>query len=74
MLKFLAILLSVIVGIFLFLGWILKKVRKIFVPFQQAQNSAGSQKSEQRTRSDGNVIYKKDDVVVMKGEAGKKNK
>lgn len=72
MMKLLLILLGIIVAVFLFIGWILKKVRNMFMPFQQGGNT-NKQKAEQRPRSDGNVIYKKDDVVVMKGDAGKKN-
>ncbi len=75
MMKFLMIIGGIFLAVFLFLGWIVKKVRNIFMPFQQPQSAAGqANRTQQRAGSEGNVIYKKDDVVVMKGEAGKKNK
>ncbi len=74
MIKFLMILLGIFLVIFLAIGWVIKKVKSLFMPFQQ-QSAGSSQQSasQQKQNTEPSVIYKKDDVVVMKGDAGKKN-
>ncbi len=75
MIKFLMILLGIFLVIFLAIGWIIKKVKSLFMPFQQQSTGSSHQSaSQQKQHTEPSVIYKKDDVVVMKGDAGKKNK
>ncbi len=43
------------------------------MPFRAASAKKDTFSQEQHNRQDSTVIYKKNDVVVMKGDAGKKN-
>lgn len=71
--KILIILLIVIALFAIISSFILKKVRNFFKPIsdimnnQNPSNPHGPQKGEE-------VVYNKDNVVIMKGEAGRKNK
>jgi uncharacterized protein YpmB len=71
--KFLVILLGIFLAVFLFIAWIFKKIISLFMPFRAASAKKDNFSQEQHNRQDSTVIYKKDDVVVMKGDAGKKN-
>lgn len=67
MLKFIIILLIIIALILLGLSALFKKVRNLFDINQYTQNAQNNKKN------DDDIVYRKDDVVVLKGEA-KKNK
>jgi len=71
MTKFLIILLVIIVLVIIGVSYVFKSVRKIFTAFipNEQFNKASSQKKKY-----DNVIYDKDDVVVLKGEAKDKDK
>ena len=68
MVKFFVILLAIFVGILIVFTYILKKIRSFFGQFQDLSAKSNIRRSEE------NVIYKSDDVVVLKGEAGNKEK
>ncbi len=65
MVKFFVILLAIFVGVLLIFTYVLKKLKNFFGQFQPQQSQSSPRRSEE------NVIYKHDDVVVLKGEAAK---
>lgn len=65
MIKFLLIIFLFIVAVLVVAGVALKRVKNfLFGPIEKMNQQAKKQ-------AKSNVIYEKDDVVVMKGEAGK---
>ncbi|MFP4528328.1 MAG: hypothetical protein ACLFQX_07240 [Candidatus Kapaibacterium sp.] len=71
MTKFLLILLVIFALAILGLTFIYKKIRGFFEMFSPSEERRG--KTQKRERTD-DVVYDRDDVVVLKGEAGKKKK
>ena len=67
MLKLLVILFIVMLASFLVVSYVSKKVRAFFAPFIGGEQSKVTKVNDEK----GEVVYKKDDVIVMKGDAGK---
>lgn len=72
MLKFLLVLVIIFFGILLILGVFLKKFLNLFGLGTKSSFKQDFANEREKQR-DGEVIYNKDDVVVMKGEAKKKD-
>jgi uncharacterized membrane protein len=71
MTKFLLLLLIIVVLAIIGVSVIFKSIKRIFTPFiPQDQIN----KDQTRKKKYDNVIYDKDDVVVLKGEAKDKDK
>ena len=68
MTKFLILILVIVIIVYLVVSSVLRFIARIFPGFVKVNLK---QPKEKRTSSD-NVVYKKDNVVVLKGEAGKK--
>ena len=66
MTKFLMIILVIIGAILLIVSYAFKKLRNIFSIFTPVDEI-----KQQPEKQEGEVVYKKDDVVVMKGDARK---
>ena len=72
MTKFIIILLAIVGLILMVYFWMKKKIRSLFGGFNPNEdNSSADQR--QRDENNGEVLYDKDDVVVMKGEAGQED-
>jgi hypothetical protein len=72
MIKFLLVLFIIFIAALLILGTFFKKLFRFFGVGSNDQFDASHQRSG--NKNNGDVIYNKDDVVVMKGEAkNKKN-
>ncbi|MCX6156177.1 MAG: hypothetical protein NT007_18665 [Candidatus Kapabacteria bacterium] len=70
MTKFLIILLLILGGIIFGITYILKFIQNVFSSITGTQSVNGK---KNRSKTDnGEVIYNKDEIVVLKGEAGKK--
>jgi hypothetical protein len=69
MTKFLLLLFAIFALAIIGLTYIFKKVRGFFSMFSPPSDRTG--KAARRTE-DAEVVYDQDDVVVLKGEAGKK--
>lgn len=68
MLKFLLILLIIFIVAIIILGSIFKKFLSLFGVGNKERFNQNNH-TESRKKNDGDVIYNKDDIVVMKGEA-----
>lgn len=64
--KILLILLIIILLVIIVSSLITKWLRKLFAPFDPKERSKATRRAE-----NGEVLYNKDDIVVLKGEAGK---
>jgi hypothetical protein len=71
MTKFLVIFLVIVVGVFLVFQYIKRKIIKMFnIPMNpQDGMHKNSEHGTQQDEAQEDVIYDKDDVVVMKGDA-----
>jgi hypothetical protein len=67
MVKIIVIFLAIFFGALLFFTYALKKLKNFFGKFQPQQSQSSTRRAEE------NVIYKHDDVVVLKGEAANKD-
>ena len=75
MLKFLAILILVFGGVYVFFKYISRKLLSNF--FKNAGMNPEQFKNQQNSnfsKQNDEVIYKKDETVILKGEAGKNKK
>ena len=70
MTKFLIIFLLVALLIFIGVSVVFKFIKRLFSPFMPED----SQKSAKSRDKDEEILYRKDDVVVMRGEAKKDDK
>ena len=69
MIRFLLILIIVLVGIVVLSSFVSRTLRRIFSPFNASSNS---KKADNKNKGQ-NVLYQKDDVIVLKGEAKDRN-
>lgn len=70
MTKILVILLIVALGLYLLYQYMKRKLIKMFnIPVDAQERMKRETYRKSNTKSDDDVIYDKDDVVVMKGEA-----
>lgn len=73
--KFLFIFLLIIVLVFMFLNIIRRGIQKFFSGFTTGtMNQNGTFTKKQSANQTDEVIYRKDDVVVLKGEAKESDK
>ncbi|MCK5742675.1 MAG: hypothetical protein KAH48_10685 [Chlorobi bacterium] len=70
--KYFIILLAIVGLVLMVYFWIKKKIRSLFGGFNPDEvNRAADQ--HRRDEENSEVLYDKDDVVVMKGEAGQED-
>jgi hypothetical protein len=69
MIRFLIILILVVVGIVVLSSFVTRTLRRIFSPFNV---SSDTKKTDKKNKVQ-NVVYQKDDVIVLKGEAKDRN-
>ena len=67
MTKFFLFILLIVIGSIIGITYIFRKIQKFFKPFQDPSSVNKSKKANSKEQ----VVYQKDDVVVLKGEAGK---
>ncbi len=67
MLRYILIILIIALIVFGLISYILTKVLQVFSKYNSVLHNTQNKTNESRK-----VLYKKDDVVILKGEAGKK--
>ncbi|MFA6572365.1 MAG: hypothetical protein WCT77_14150 [Bacteroidota bacterium] len=69
MIRFLVILILIVVGIVVLSSLVTRTLRRIFSPLDVSSNT---KKTDKKNKVQ-DVVYQKDDVVVLKGEAKDRN-
>lgn len=69
MIRFLVIIIIVVVGIVVLSSFVTRTLRRIFSPLDITSDPKKADKKNEVQ----NVLYQKDDVVVLKGEAKDRN-